>query len=178
MILIRIKIAKLTESMKEDVLQLMKQQKSTLIFQSLELMEQTDKRAAGQTVRESKSKPLCFTATAQKPDGLSNCLASYSSSGRWHSPPVFLLIHQVLFIFRVQSWMKDNENRLHISSCTSQRLWNVHPNCEMWCHTQLPSSKVPASYFKIIQQNQWKAINLKMLSLLEISIISIRQTDQ
>lgn len=39
----------------------------------------------------------------------------------------------------------------------------LHPNCEMWSYTQLPSLKVPTSYFKIIQHNKRKAINLKIL---------------
>lgn len=37
------------------------------------------------------------------------------------------------------------------------------PNCEMQSYTQLRSLKVPASYFKIIQHNKWKATNLKIL---------------
>lgn len=48
MTLMRIKTLKLTESMKKDVPQLMNQQKSMLTFKSLQLLEQTDKRAAGQ----------------------------------------------------------------------------------------------------------------------------------
>lgn len=53
MTLMRIKTLKLTESMKKDVPQLMNQQKSMLTFKSLQLLEQTDKRAAGQRLNLS-----------------------------------------------------------------------------------------------------------------------------
>lgn len=80
MTLITIKIPKLTESMKEDVLQATKEHVDFPKFRANGTDRQNGSRA--KTVRESKSKPLCFTATAQKPDGLSHCLTNYSSSGR------------------------------------------------------------------------------------------------
>lgn len=53
MIVIRIKTPKLTESMKEDVPQLMKKQKSMLTFQSLELLNRQTK---GQQGKDSEGK--------------------------------------------------------------------------------------------------------------------------
>lgn len=59
MTLMRIKTLKLTESMKKDVPQLMNQQKSMLTFKSLQLLEQTDKRAAGQRQWGNVNLSLC-----------------------------------------------------------------------------------------------------------------------
>lgn len=114
------------------------------------------KGSRAKTVRECKSKPLCFTATAHK-----SLMASHIICGRWHSPSVLLLIHQVLFTFTAQRWMKDNEN-LNIFQVTPIRDF-LHPNGEMWSYTQLLSLKVPASYSKIKTQNKQKSINLKIL---------------
>lgn len=63
-------------------------------------------------------------------------------------------------MFRAQSWMKDNENRRHISSYTNEEIsCNQIVKCDLTHNSFLWKSLLPT----ITQHYKWKAINLKLL---------------